>query len=377
MRILYHSMFFVEVVALLTALVIVLRWPQKRGKYLLCGVIVLALLNPIMHDLRMLLAVHYNIHVRESISRALFRTSSIARWGISLLLCSYAIVVKRDLRAALSGTTTERHDSYEHRPTSTKGKGATIREDQISSAGYGELQKVSNFITVRRILNRAGIGSIIFGVIAIIMGIGLYDGNPLNEILGLIGLFLVVEGIWIITVPKSIGLVVDGFALFVVGTWNILITIANASGGIGSHFFAYLGIWQIAWGIQSIIRYKRFSTIPIDKPSDESVKHLNNLVNTIRSAKPEEEPDIVEFEAKNFPNERMWKGKLAQGWAVFIARGGSDVVFTAKKDVEFVKTGKALLGKTLKASFKLGTWKMQGSISPELFDRFQAWKTED
>jgi uncharacterized membrane protein len=57
-----------------------------------------------------------------------------------------------------------------------------------------ELQKISDYRTIRKTLRPAGIGSIVFGVLAVVMGIASIEDNSLNAILALIGLFLLVEG---------------------------------------------------------------------------------------------------------------------------------------------------------------------------------------
>jgi len=140
------------------------------------------------------------------------------------------------------------------------------------------------------------------------------EENPINAVLGLIGLFLLVEGIWIVSAPTSTGMIVDGIALLILGAWNIFITIANSAAGSGGgpHFFAILGVWQIIWGFQSFGRYKRFSVMPMKKPSEEILRQIDGLVKTITKAKVKEQPDLVEFQTKTFTARQAWKGKLSQ-----------------------------------------------------------------
>ncbi len=122
-------------------------------------------------------------------------------------------------------------------------------------------------------LKSGGIGSIIFGIIAIAFGLASAGQNPINAGLAVIGLFLLAEGIWLLASPQPIGLIVDGIALCVLGIWNMMITIYNTSHAGGGGGFAILGIMQIVWGIQSFRHYHQLkliappavSTVPPEK----------------------------------------------------------------------------------------------------------------
>jgi hypothetical protein len=258
-------------------------------------------------------------------------------------------------------------------PLPTRPSSAEATFPAVSN--FAELQRVSNYRLVRKTLKPAGIGSIVFGLIAIAMGFGGMEENPANAILGLIGLFLLVEGIWIVSAPTPIGMIVDGIALLILGSWNIFTTITNSAAGGGNvlHFFAILGVWQIIWGFQSFGRYRRFSAMPMVKPSDETLRQIDDLVNAITKAKAKEQPDLVEFQTTTF-TAQTWKGRLSNDSAVFVEGSGQDIVFARRGDVEFVKQGKALIGKTLKATFKLRDRQLTGTIAPEFIDRFEAWK---
>jgi len=247
----------------------------------------------------------------------------------------------------------------------------------LDAANQAELQSVSNYRLVRKTLKTAGVGSIVFGLIG--MGIGFVgmEENPVNAVLGLIGIFLLVEGIWVVSAPTPTGMIVDGIALLMLGVWNIFTTIANSAsnGSDGPHFFAILGVWQIIWGFQSFGRYKRFSAMPMAKPSDATLKRIDELVKAITKAKATEQSDIVEFQTKTFTAQQVWKGRLSDDAAVFVEGSGQDIVFASRPEVEFVKQGKVLIGKTLKAKFKLRDREFAGTIAPESMDRFEAWKT--
>jgi membrane-bound ClpP family serine protease len=145
-----------------------------------------------------------------------------------------------------------------------RGSGVALPRLEGAGAQVDKLQAVSNYNLLCKALRPAGVGSIIFGLIAMAMGFAAMDENPINALLGIIGIFLLVEGIWILAVPSPVGMIVDGIALLIVGLWNISVTLGSAAGGIS--FFALLGVWQIVAGCKSFGRYSHFSKLPMSKP---------------------------------------------------------------------------------------------------------------
>lgn len=121
-------------------------------------------------------------------------------------------------------------------------------------------QRVGEYAEVRRRLKWAAIGSIVFGIIAIVMGVATAGENPLNIGLAVIGGLLFAEGIWLLLTLRPVGLIVDGIMLCILGVWIIFISIYNMTQGAGgiSPIFIPLGIFQIYWGVQNIFRYRSF-----------------------------------------------------------------------------------------------------------------------
>lgn len=119
-------------------------------------------------------------------------------------------------------------------------------------------QRVGEYAEVRRRLKWAAIGSIVFGIIAIVMGVATAGENPLNIGLAVIGGLLFAEGIWLLLTLRLVGLIVDGIMLCILGVWIIFISIYNMTQGSGgiSPIFIPLGIFQIYWGVQNIFRYR-------------------------------------------------------------------------------------------------------------------------
>ena len=90
-----------------------------------------------------------------------------------------------------------------------------------------ELQKVSNYRSVHKGLRWPAIGSILFGLIAVVSGSVFMEENLINLVLVLIGAFLLIEGIWLIVASNAKGMIADVVALLIIGIWNISMTMMS------------------------------------------------------------------------------------------------------------------------------------------------------
>jgi len=259
--------------------------------------------------------------------------------------------------------------SLAFRPGEAKAFASGMSPDDSSS-----LIKAADYKVVNSHLRPASFGSIIFGLIAIVLGASMAKENPINAFLVVIGIFLFIEGIWLLTSPGPKGLVVDGIALIILGVWNILVTFANASsGGESIGFFFVLGVWQIIWGFQSFGRYKRFSYLAGEKPSKESLEKLEEVVQGIMASSYRTSADIVEFKVKTAIKEWNWKGKLMDDVALFVA-GKKAIIPVRRDEVKLTLKGESSGLRPHKGTLRLGKQKIVGTISRESLDRFREWK---
>jgi hypothetical protein len=221
------------------------------------------------------------------------------------------------------------------------------------------------------ILRNGGIGSIIFGVIGAGIGLSMMDENPINGILVLIGIGLLLEGIWIVSAPSPGGLIADGIALVILGVWNIFTTLHNATAGGGPGFFGILGGYQIYLGFKSFGRYDRFSALASGKPSTEVLTQVEGMVKAVSTAKPGVPDQVVAFQE----GEKQWRGKLFGDIAVFVKGGGEDVLFLDKNDVAAAAPAPIRKGKQYKIQFHLGTRNVDGSIAAEALSTYEQWRS--
>lgn len=236
-----------------------------------------------------------------------------------------------------------------------------------------ELQKVATYWGMPKALKSSGIGSIIFGVIAMVVGGTGFADNSVNGILFFLGVVLIAEGIWLIVKPMPVGFIVDGITVVILGVWNIFVGITNSgSGDSGAGRWAVFGIFQIYLGIKNIKRYKEFSTM--QKPTGDELQRMEALLKTVKNGSLKLTPDLIEFRRRSFLADHPWKARLFDNVGVFVNAKVGEALIVKKDEIQFTPTGKVLLGKTRKCTFKIGALSSEGMIHPDSLERFDSWK---
>ena len=228
-----------------------------------------------------------------------------------------------------------------------------------------ELRGAGDYHLLRKKLKGGGIGSIFFGVVAIGMGIAFMEESPVNMILVLIGVSLLIEGIWIIRAPSPKGMIIDGIAMCIIGIWNIVVGIAGAA-----RWAVILGLFQIYWGVKSFGQYQRFSYLSSRKPSEQNMGQVEDIIKSVTKAKASESENIIELQMDN----KQWKGELTRDVAVFVTAADDDVIFARRSEVDFTPKGEVVPGKKRERFIKMGGRSFAVKISPELMERYESWK---
>jgi hypothetical protein len=238
----------------------------------------------------------------------------------------------------------------------------------------GEVQRAANFRMVRRQLRGAGIGSIVFGVIATVLGTASLQDSDLNVILLCLGVFLLAEGVWLLVSPSPAGMIVDGFALIALGAWNIFVTISNLSaGGHGPGGFAALGLLQIGWGFQSFIRYRRVAELPMARPDQATSDWLEAIMKSATSKDPS--GDVVSFQVREKKALLNWRGKLLDEFGLFFEVKEQLAIVADRNAANITPIGSPVAGKNAPVRIALGARSWEGEIDSQNLDRFQKWKT--
>ncbi|MHB1000132.1 MAG: hypothetical protein ACYC27_12880 [Armatimonadota bacterium] len=233
-----------------------------------------------------------------------------------------------------------------------------------STVDIRDLQRAASFIMIRKRLKFVGIGSIIFGILAI--GIGLSTPSSLSSIsILIIGTFLLAEGIWVITSPSPAGIMADSLAFLALGIWNIA---AVLTGSVSTSFWLILGAFQLKWAYDRYKEYKIFSRIASEKPSPESMQMMEDMVKDIVSRNIDTSDDIIVMKLKGIP----WKALLLDRAAVFVAANGRGVFIQNKEDMDLARTqGSDPKGILISGNV---TSNLPAVMTPEHFKRYMAWK---
>ena len=256
-------------------------------------------------------------------------------------------------------------------PSQVPARGGPIGTETDS---VDRLRAAAVYRAATRSLRTAGIGSIIFGLIAIGIGLSSMGNSPVNAFLAFLGLVLLVEGIWLVAAPSPAGMIVDGFALIALGIWNLFVTVNNASsGGSSSGSFAILGVWQVIWGFQSFGRYRRLRKTCLAPPSPDDMLQIDRVMEELRRS-PAGSDGIIEFEAKGGPHKR-WKARLLPTLGVFVCGNAAEVVIAAKAEIK-IAPAEGAPGHAQAPRFvvALGERRLDASIPPAALESFRHWE---
>jgi hypothetical protein len=229
-----------------------------------------------------------------------------------------------------------------------------------------------------------GVGSIVWGAINLFVGWLTFYGDIFSWLLLLLGFSLIVEGTWICFKPSPKGFLVDGIFLLIIGVWNIVITINDFivwSQLVGRYYylstpsvaFITIGVMQIFWSVFSIKRYQRFSKTPSQKPDPNVSSRVDEILESMKKAKPREVYDLIEFTGAN----TNWKGRLFGDVAVLAGVSGwiwksvGDVAFVPWKDFQIVDKGRYRLSKFRSVQINMGNRVFNGVMKPEAVQRYQ------
>ncbi len=251
---------------------------------------------------------------------------------------------------------------------------------------FDDLQRVAGYRQLLKTLRPRGIGSVIWGLIAIALGLAGMDASRLNMILAAIGVFLIIEGIWVLVAPAPVGMIIDGIALLLLAIWNLATTIIDMSAGRdASPIFIVLGIAQLGWAGQSFAKYAHFSKLLSREASPETVQKFNQIVHRMEASGMANDASLIEFVTSG--PALLWKAQLHNVGALLLAQSGrklsrhrkwadGNLLVATRQEVSFLKNGEGLKPDTVKVVISIKSQKMSGVMPREAFQRYEAWKID-
>ena len=235
---------------------------------------------------------------------------------------------------------------------------------------HRQLQAAADAYSVARFVKSSAVGSLIFGGLALVVGLpGLLD-SPINAGLVALGAMLLAGGIWGLSSPSPAGIVYQGVALIVIGAWNLVAsgTALAAEPGLGiDAVFLALGCAQIYWAVGCFRRYRRVAGAGAVQASPEAARWAEQAVEGIATAVPKQRGDMVVLVQGIMP----WKGWLGGDGAIFVRQDRSDVLIAPPEDVSL--TVDRSHGRYAEVRLGIGGRDLRGKVVPEHVRRLEAW----
>lgn len=226
-----------------------------------------------------------------------------------------------------------------------------------------DLQRAANYLMVQNKLKPSGISGIVFGAIALL---GAWGVNTIqDQILAIVGLFLIFEGIWVLAWPSVNGILLNSIGIAVVGIYNIVISFLPGQQSAWPIF----GLFQLHWSYSRYKEYKMFRSMTVFPPSSEAYRFMKSLVKDIETRETETSGNMISFLFTGV----VYKAILMDRSAVLVSSDGKVILVWNRQDVDLARVQDSSEGPNVKVS---------GSVIHDLvavmpdvyYNRYEAWK---
>jgi len=228
------------------------------------------------------------------------------------------------------------------------------------------LRRAAEHVLVRRDVRVAGIAAATFGALAGAMS----SLPPASPPLQISGILVGAAGVWCLLDPRPIGLRAAGIGLSILGGVHLAAgaVTPDASAAAAGQI---LGFWQLAWGIQCLLRHRRFAG-PLASAPATDVADAARVLSELRRARPRTSPDVIQFEIRGWLPVLAW-ARLTPDAAVCLI-GGADVCIVPRDSVDMEVMGEARGGTAVHVRVRLADRVIRATIRKELLERFEVWK---
>jgi hypothetical protein len=212
----------------------------------------------------------------------------------------------------------------------------------------------------------------LFGVLAIWQGVQLMQAGVNIAVGGvLVGVVLIVAAIAAGTRPSPATMLLQAIAFASIGAWDLLLTVLSGGEVVD---LAIWGVIELGIAIYLLSKLPGFSQIAARKPSDETMRQLDAIAESIRKAKLAEDPDLLEFTA----DRNKWRVRLADVIATFVEmQKGHDMVFVPREQLvieDLTKPGKD--PKMRPVVIRAGSRSWKTKLKRDDLQLLVTWKTE-
>ncbi len=240
------------------------------------------------------------------------------------------------------------------------------RNDSISN-----LQRVADYRAARRTLSHSGTWSVLFGAASVAAGC---LWMPVDWVLTVLGLALMGLGVWNVAAPRPTGVLLDGLTLLLVGAYNLVGAVLAVMDGLPpSPGRAFLGVFQLVWGIRRLRGFRQFANAFLEQPSHTETQQIEQTISSIRRATAKDSTGLFEF-ACGGARRRPWKARLAGEYAVFVEVAGPGLLVGTRPAVRVIALGNVPRGGALEADLTVGATRLRVTIPPESLRLYEHWK---
>jgi hypothetical protein len=229
------------------------------------------------------------------------------------------------------------------------------------------LQHAADHAVVRRSLRATGTAATVFGVLGLLFAVAPPADVPLIAVASA----LTVVGLWNLTNPSPIGIALAGGCLVLVGGYNVVGAIVDT--GTSTAFWVVLGIAQIAWGLRSFGRFRRFARSFDVQPERDELKRAERIVSELRRARARYHPDMIELETGGFPP-HIVRVRLMDEAAVCLIDGERDVRVVRPQQFDLHVIRRSRFSSELRVQAFIGGRALKGRVSAEGLERHAAWR---
>ena len=241
-----------------------------------------------------------------------------------------------------------------------------------------QLQRIADFLTLKKKLRRGGIGGVFFGGLILITFISQLAADlkfTLTNVVAIIlGGLLFFKGWSLLKNPRPSDLVFEGVLLLGFALFDIIWTARDMPTGMVAVPVLIFPVAQIVWGIVVIGQYKRFKHASAAGADRELLSELKRVLKKVIKANPKKDNQIIAFSSKGLFFERKWKGRLLGRYGIFAAKKGRDTLFVPIAEAMIEPLGKVRPRKNIKVRITLGARRFSARMREQLYQRFVEWK---
>ncbi len=241
-------------------------------------------------------------------------------------------------------------------------------------------RQAAQWVGFRRSLRLEGRFSLLFGALAVVQGLSVLAGTALGWPLVALGVCLVAAGAWAARRPTPKAMRAELVAGWLVAGWNLLFGLLLLWVGragtpevlTAAMFPLLLGGVQLPWALKALGRWRRCRRLAA--PPAQAVAAMEALADQLAALRRADTPDTVEISTPGLGDSGRWRARLAERWALFVDREGRALALATPAEMEVVDRGERLLSHAHKATLRLGTRRIAGTMSADALARLQSWK---